>query len=282
MPGSYVLGVGTSSCNWGCLFCQNHYISKEREVKGIEKTPKEIVDMALQNNAQGIAFTYNEPTIFIEFALDTAKLAHSKGLFNVFVTNGYMTEEAVEKMKGLIDAAVVDFKGNGDDKFLNKYSAVPSSEPIKKALLAMKNAGIHTEITDLVIPNVGDSIEACDKLTLWIKENLGADTPVQFTRFYPDYMMQNLPPTDFDTLKRHYDIAKKNGLNYVYIGNMPGSIYENTYCPKCGELLIGREGFNIYEWNITKAGTCPKCGTKIPIYGKRQKEFIDKGITTFY
>ncbi|MGC8586013.1 MAG: AmmeMemoRadiSam system radical SAM enzyme [Candidatus Micrarchaeia archaeon] len=280
MPGSSVLGVGTSSCNWGCLFCQNHYISKEHDIKGIEKTPDELVELALESNADGMAFTYNEPTIFIEFALDTAKIAHEKGLFNVFVTNGYMTEEAVSKMKGLIDAVVVDFKGNGEEKFLNKYSNVPSVEPVKRALLAMKKANMHIEITDLVVPKVGDSLEACDSLTKWIYENLGADTPIQFTRFYPDYKMLDLPPTDFETLKEHYKIAKRNGLNYVYIGNVPGSEYENTYCPKCGELLIERYGFYIKRWNITKDGKCPKCKTSIPIVGKFKHK--DQGIVTFY
>jgi pyruvate formate lyase activating enzyme len=282
MPGSYVLGVGTSSCNWGCAFCQNHNISKEREVKGIENTPEAIVELAIQNGAQGIAYTYNEPTIFIEYALDTARLAHEKGLFNVFVTNGYETEEAIEKMKGLIDAAVVDFKGNGEEKFLNKYSVVQSSAPIKKALIAMKKAGIHIELTDLIIPNVGDSLIECDSLTKWIYENLGPDTPLHFTRFYPDYKMLDLPPTDFEVLKAHYDTAKKNGLNYVYIGNVPGNKYESTYCPKCGKLLIERNGFYITKWALTADKRCPKCHARIPIVGKKQKEFRYAGITTFY
>ncbi|MGC8651894.1 MAG: AmmeMemoRadiSam system radical SAM enzyme [Candidatus Micrarchaeia archaeon] len=282
MPGSYVLGVGTSSCNWGCTFCQNHNISKEREVKGIEKTPEEIVELAMQNGAQGIAYTYNEPTIFIEYALDTARLAHENGLYNVFVTNGYETEEAVEKMKGLIDAAVVDFKGSGEQKFLNKYSAVPSADPVKKALVEMKKAGIHIELTDLIVPSVGDSLDACDSLTKWIHENLGPDTPIHFTRFYPDYKLLELQPTEFDTLKAHYDIARKNGLNYVYIGNVPGNPYESTYCPKCGELLIERDGFYITKWKLTKDNRCPKCHTRIPIVGKKQKEFRYEGITTFY
>ncbi|MGC8478432.1 MAG: AmmeMemoRadiSam system radical SAM enzyme [Candidatus Micrarchaeia archaeon] len=282
MPGSYVLGVGTSSCNFGCLFCQNHNISKEKEVKGIDISPKELVELAKKNGAQGIAFTYNEPTIFIEYALDTAKIAHEENLFNVFVTNGYMTSEAVQEMKGLIDAAVVDLKGNGEEKFANKYEAVVSSEAIKSSLIALKHAGIHIEITDLIIPRVGDSLEACDSLTKWISKELGKETPITFTRFYPDYKMLDYPETPLETLVSHYKIAKANSLKFVYIGNVPGTGYENTYCPKCGEELISRSGFEIYSWKVTPEGKCPKCGEKIPIEGSPPKSFKHKEIKVLY
>ncbi len=282
MPGSYVLGVGTSSCNFGCLFCQNHNISKEREIKGVDISPKGLVDLALQSGAQGIAFTYNEPTIFIEYVLDVAELSHKEGLFNVFVTNGYMTPEAVQKMKGLIDAVVVDFKGNGEEKFANKYEAIVSSESVKSALLSLKHAGIHIEITDLIIPQVGDSLEACDRLTKWISNELGPDTPVMFTRFHPDYKMLDYSETPLKTLVSHYNIAKSNGLKFVYIGNVPGTKYENTYCPKCGEELVSRSGFSIYGWKITASGKCPKCGEKIPMQGKVPEAFSYKGIRVLY
>jgi pyruvate formate lyase activating enzyme len=267
MPGSYVFGIGTSSCNLGCLFCQNPDMSKEREIKGKEVLPGKVVELAIENNTEGIAYTYNEPTIFVEYALDTAELAHKKGLYNAFVTNGYMTKEVVQAMKGLVDAVVVDFKGNGDKNFVNKYSAVISSEPVKGALIEMKKAGIHIEITDLVIPDVGDSPDACDELTGWIRKELGPDTPVQFTRFYPAYKMMNYPETPYDTLKNHYDIAKRNGLNYVYIGNMPGNPYESTYCPKCGELVIGRYGLHMTGWKLDRENRCPSCKNAIPVIG---------------
>src|SRR5271157_5890325 len=138
MPGSYVLGIGTPSCNFGCLFCQNPEMSKKRGEAGAGYAPNDVVRSAIDHGAQGIAYTYNEPTIFIEYALDTAKIAHEKGLFNVFVTNGYMTREAVRGMKGLIDAVVVDFKGSGEQRFVRKYCGIPSSETIKDALLEMK------------------------------------------------------------------------------------------------------------------------------------------------
>lgn len=281
MPGSYVFGVGTSSCNWGCLFCQNHNISKEREVRGIDVTPEEVVELAAKNKAQGIAYTYNEPTIFMEYALDVAKIAKKRGMYNLFVTNGYMTEEGIEAMTGLIDAAVVNFKGNGEDKFSNKYETVLSNGPVRESLVMLKEAGLHIELTDLIIPGAGDSKEACDNLTKFIYEDLGPDTPIQFTRFHPDYKMLDYVETPYSTLEAHYKIAKRNGLNYAYIGNVPGNPYESTYCPACGGCAIKRYGFYILEWNIDN-GKCKGCGHKIPIVGKAPKVLRYEGIKALY
>ena len=282
MPGSYVFGVGTSSCNWGCLFCQNHNISKDREIKGVEVSPKEVVELAIRHKTQSIAFTYNEPTIFIEYALDVAEMAHKKGLYNLFVTNGYMTEEAIDEMRGKVDAAVVNLKGNGEQKFSNKYEIVASNEPVRNSLIKMKEAGVHIEMTDLIIPGVGDSLEACDELTRWIAAELGPDTPIQFTRFHPDYKMLDSIETPYSKLETHYKIAKENGLNYAYIGNVPGSPYENTYCPECGSCVVGRRGFYIIDWSIDKSNRCKNCGNKIPIFGEPPKVFRYEGIKALY
>jgi pyruvate formate lyase activating enzyme len=282
MPGSYVFGIGTSSCNWGCLFCQNHNISRDREINGVDLDPEEVVDLAIKNNAQSIAYTYNEPTIFIEYAIDVAKIAHKKGLYNLFVTNGYMTEETVKEMTGKIDAAVINFKGNGDEKFSNKYETVLSNEPVKESLVMLKNAGVHLEITDLIIPKVGESLDACDKLTNWIVENLGADVPIQFTRFHPDYKMLDSVETDYKTLESHYKIAKKNGLNYAYVGNVPGNAYESTYCPSCNNVVIKRLGFYINEWALDKDNKCKNCHAKIKMFGKPPKVFRYEGIKALY
>ena len=281
-PGSTVLGIGTSSCNFGCQFCQNHNISKDNEITGASVSPKELIETAKRYGAQGIAFTYNEPTIFIEFALDVAKLAHKNGMFTVFVTNGYMTTEAVDAMKGLIDAAVVDFKGNGEDKFANRFEMVMSNEPIKRALERMKRNGMHIEITDLIIPRVGESLEACDALTKWVAGNLGPDVPIHFTRFHPDYKMLDYPETSASTLKAHYDMAKKNGMHYVYIGNIPGNKYESTYCPNCGALAAEREGFYLKRWLLLDGNRCPKCGSTIPITGKATLPGSEPEIISLY
>ncbi len=282
MPGTSVLGIGTSSCSWGCLFCQNHNISREREIRGTELGPERIVELAMDYGVQSVAYTYNEPSIFIEYALDTARIAHRNGLKNVWVSNGYLTKEAVHEMKGLIDAVVVDFKGNADSKFANKYEAVLSEEPIREALLELKKAGIHIEITDLVIPQVGDSLDACDSLTRWIRNKLGSGTPVQFTRFHPDYKMLQYPETPYETLKKHYDVAKRNGLDYAYIGNVPGNRYESTYCPGCGSKVIGRFGFSITEWDIDKESKCAKCGHAIPVTGARASNQAARRISVLY
>jgi pyruvate formate lyase activating enzyme len=271
MPNSYVLGIGTSSCNWGCSFCQNHNISKEREVKGNEFTPKEIVEKALKENVQGIAYTYNEPTIFAEFALDVAKEAKRNGLFNVFVTNGYMTPETVSEMSGVIDAAVVNIKGNAERLFANKYEMVLSNKPVMESLVRLKDVGIHIEITDLVIPGVGDSLEACANLCSWISDMLGKETPLHFTRFHPDYKMVDYPATPIETLVKHRDIAIRSGLEFVYIGNAPYIEGENTYCPKCKSLCVGRDNYAITSWNLDSANACVGCGHKIPIVGSPVK-----------
>jgi len=281
MPGTYVLGIGTSSCNFGCAFCQNHNISKDHEITGIYMPPESIVDMALENGVEGIAYTDNEPAIFIEYALDVARLAHEKGLYNLFVTNGFLTKEAVRSMKGLIDAVVVDFKGNGDEKFANKYEVVTSNAPIKDALIWLKSAGIHIELTDLIVPRVGDSLEECDRLTKWVHDALGADTPLHFTQFHPDYKMLDYPVTEYKTLEAHYEIAKKNGLNYAYIGNTLNE-HESTYCPVCGSLAIGRRGLYLTEWALDEKNRCRNCGTVIPVVGGRPKKLRHDGIRALY
>ncbi len=267
MPGTDAFSIGTVSCNFGCLFCQNHEMSKSNESAGVEVSPDEVVAMAVRSGAGSIAYTYNEPTIFVEYALDTAKLAHGKGLKNLFVTNGYMTGEVVAAMKGLIDAAVVNFKGNGEQKFVNKYMAIPSAEPIKASLISMKKAGIHVEITDIVVPEVGDSVDECRSLMGWVRENLGAETPVHFIAFHPDYKMLDFPATGYGELKAHYDAAKKEGMEYVYMGNLPENKYENTYCPRCGSVAIERSGFRVVGGNITEDSRCGKCRNFIPVIG---------------
>lgn len=281
-PGSYVFGIGTSSCNWGCQFCQNHNISKEKDVKGTDVTPEQVVNLALGHETQSVAYTYNEPTIFIEYALDVAREAHKHGLHNLFVTNGYMTNEAIDQMKGLIDAAVIDYKGNGELKFSNKFEMVQSNEPIKESIINLKKAGIHVELTDLIIPRVGESPEACDSLTRWLADEVGDETPIHFTRFHPDYKMLDYPSTSYETLKTHYDIAVKNGLKYVYVGNVHGNAYESTYCPNCSSLAIERNGFSITKWSLDKNNRCGTCGYAIKIIGSRPERFIYREITALY
>ena len=272
-PGASMLSVGTVGCNFNCLYCQNWDISRERNIGSKEIMPDYLVELGIQYAVDGITYTYNEPTIFMEYAMDVARISKKRGMFNTFVTNGYMTPEAVDAAAGLIDAMTVDFKGNANDKFAQKYIAIPSEEPIFESLKELKKKKIFVEITDLVVPKFGDSIDDARKLARWIYDNMGPDVPLHFLRFHPDYKMLDIPMTPVKTLEKHYAVAKEAGINYVYLGNVPGHKYENTYCPECGELLIKRFIFDIIEYRITDEGKCPKCGAKINIERKPSRSF---------
>lgn len=267
-PGALVMSIATIGCNFRCQFCDNWAISQERDIVGRDFMPEEVVKATLEHGCQGISYTYTEPTIFFEYAYDTAVEAHKHGLFNTFVTNGYMTPETVKAIAPYLDAATVDFKGGGDPEFYRKFSMVPSVEPIYEALKEMRAHGIHIEITNLVVPKIGDSMEKIRELASWIKDNLGEDTPFHLLRFHPDYKLTSIPSTEIKTLEKAYESAREAGLNYVYLGNVPGHKYEDTYCPNCQELLIKRYGFEVMRWNITGDMQCPKCGYKIAVKGR--------------
>jgi pyruvate formate lyase activating enzyme len=267
-PGALVMSVATVGCNFRCQFCDNWMISQDKKIAGRHFPPEEVVKAARDNNCQGISYTYTEPTIFFEYAYDTCVLARKVGLFNTFVTNGYMTPEAVKTIAPYLDAATVDFKGGGDPDFYKSYSAVSSVEPIYEALKEMKQNGIHIEITNLVVPKVGDSVDRVRELAVWVRDNLGKDTPVHLLRFHPDYQLTTIAATPIESLERAYAVAKGEGLNYVYVGNVPGHPSENTYCPNCNELLIKRFSFEITKWSLTRDMRCPVCGQQIPIKGK--------------
>jgi pyruvate formate lyase activating enzyme len=243
-------------------------VSQDQELKGKHFPPTEVVKAAGNRNCQGISYTYTEPTIYMEYAYDTAKLAHQAGLFNTFVTNGYMTPEAVKKISPYLDAATVDFKGGGDPGFYKSVSAVPDVEPIYVALKELQRKKIHVEITNLVIPKIGDSMNRIKEMATWIKDTIGRDTPFHLLRFHPDYKMTTTPSTNVETMEKAYMTARNAGLHYVYIGNVPGHPAENTYCPNCNELIIKRYNFEIIRWNLTKDLRCPVCAHHIPIKGK--------------
>ncbi len=267
-PGSLVMSIATVGCNFRCRFCDNWAISQEKEIKGYDFPPEQVVKATKDNGCQGISYTYTEPTIFFEYAYDTAALAHEQGFFNTFVTNGYMTPEAVQTIAPFLDAATVDFKGGADPEFYKKFSAVPSVEPIYESLREMRKNDIHVEITNLVVPKMGDSMERIRELATWIRDNLGKDVPFHLLRFHPDYRLTELPSTPVKTLEQACDVSREAGLHYVYIGNVPGHRYENTYCPNCHELLIKRFSFEIVQWSLTKDMRCPACGQSIAIRGQ--------------
>ncbi|MDA4128697.1 MAG: AmmeMemoRadiSam system radical SAM enzyme [Thaumarchaeota archaeon] len=256
--------------------CQNSDISQRRKVEGVDMDPPAVVALAKSYGCEGLAYTYNQPTIFMEYARDIGNIARENGIFNIFVSNGFDTPETVDMMKSFLDCITVDFKGSGETGFVRRYIGIPSADPIYQTLLETKSkTNVHVEITDLIVPQVGDNIETAGKLSRWVYDNMGPDTPIHFLRFHPDYKMMDLPWTPVETLEKHYEIAKKAGLNYVYIGNVPGHPLESTYCPGCGRVLIGRNGYDITAYNLDKHNRCKVCGQKTPIIGPLSKASKD-------
>ncbi|MCD6403344.1 MAG: AmmeMemoRadiSam system radical SAM enzyme [Candidatus Aenigmarchaeota archaeon] len=263
-PGAKTLSIATFGCNFKCNFCINWKLSQEWIEETEYYSPEEIVKMANEEGCKVIAYTYNEPTMLFEFAYKTGKLAHRYNIKNVFVTNGYMSLEAVKKISRVLDAAVVDVKASLDPEFYRKYMSVPDVQPIYECIKTFQRQRVFLEITNLIIPQIGDKREFNERLAEWIMNELGSDIPYHLLRFTPDYQLLNLPPTPIETLEEMIDDAKRQGLRYVYIGNVPGHEAENTYCFNCGELLIKRHGFNVLENKLVK-GRCPSCGFKINV-----------------
>lgn len=272
-PGTRVLSLGTVGCNWRCQYCQNAEISQEQVVAGRPMPPSKVVEWARRYDCQGVTFTYNEPTIFIEYALDIIREAHEAGLFANFVTNGYMTTEAVELLAPHLDAVSVDFKGSGEEGFMRKYITAKGPAPILETIVQLRQRGVHVEVTDLIVPQVGEDPEALRRLARFVRERLGSDTAFHLLRFHPDYHMMEFPETPIPTLERLHAIARSEGLEYVYLGNVWGHRLENTYCPACGALAVERYGFVLRKWNLTAENACRACGHRIPIEGRPPEDY---------
>ncbi len=265
MPGSLSFSVATVGCNFKCRFCQNSDIAQmpsdhNGEIRGDTVEPAAIVDAAVKNNCASISYTYTEPTIYFEFAFETAKIATQKGIKNVFVTNGYMTAEALQMIQPYLDAANVDLKAFSGDFYKNICDA--KLEPVKETLIQMKKLGIFVEITTLIIPGLNDDTEELKNLASFIAASLGPETPWHISRFHPTYRLTDKPPTPVKTLISAREIGMNAGLKYVYTGNAPGENGENTFCWKCKELLIERWGFHVRK-NLIKNSGCVHCGASI-------------------
>lgn len=275
-PGSKVFSIATTGCNWLCKYCQNYDISQRRKVEGLVMSPEDIVRQALEYECQGIAYTYNEPTIFIEYARDCGVLARKNNIFNIFVSNGYATPDSVSMMNQFLDCITIDFKGNAEPNFMRRYIGVPSPEPIFNSIREIRDkTNIHIEITDLIVPQVGDDLEYAKRLSRFIYDELSPDIPIHFLRFHPDYKMMDFPSTSIEVLEKHYEVAKSEGLRYVYIGNVPGHRYEHTYCPECNSIVIGRYGYYITSWNLDENNRCKNCSYPIPIIGGLEKTALE-------
>jgi pyruvate formate lyase activating enzyme len=264
LPGTLSYSLGTIGCNFRCMHCQNWNISQAtlEESYTMEITPEEAIKHALASGSKSISWTYNEPAIWHEYTYDSAVLAKKAGLKTIYVTNGYITPEALRRIAPYLDAYRVDIKSFSDD-FYRKICGARLAPVLESTKLA-KELGIHVETITLIIPTKNDSPQELTQIVKWVHDNLGADTPMHFTRFRAEYKMKGLNDTPTETLEMAYDIAKKEGMRYVYTGNVPGHKYENTYCPKCNALLIERAGFRVSAIRI-KNGKCPKCGEGIPI-----------------
>ena len=265
LPGSLAYSIATVGCNFKCRFCQNADIAQLPEdrndlIIGDRVEPESVVEAAVLGKCSSIAYTYTEPTVFFEYAYDTAKIAHENGLKNIFVTNGYMTPEALEKIVPFLDAANVDLKAYSDEFYKTYCSS--RLEPVKDTLKRMKKMGIYVEVTTLLIPGLNDDAGQLGDLAHFIAEDLGADVPWHVSRFHPTYKLTDRPSTPLKSLTKARDIGLQSGLKYVYIGNVPGEEGENTFCPQCGKRLIRRTGYVIEENRLINA-RCPDCGAKI-------------------
>jgi pyruvate formate lyase activating enzyme len=262
-PGSHSYSIAAVGCNFRCTFCQNHEISQmpreDGRIAGREMTPREVVGKAVNTGSNTISYTYTEPTIFFEFAFDTGRLAHDEGLKNIFVTNGFMTQEALEAASSWLDAANVDLKSFRDDFYKRHCGA--SLEPVLETLRGMKKRGIWVEVTTLIIPTLNDDDGELKDIASFVR-SLGEDVPWHVSRFHPRYRIQDLSATPVKTIHRAMEIGHEAGLKHVYSGNVPGQGGENTQCSSCGQLLIGRQGYFITANNL-KGSTCSRCGTTL-------------------
>jgi pyruvate formate lyase activating enzyme len=263
-PGSKSLSIATAGCNFRCLHCQNYQISQlpltHRPILGDNLPPAEIVRRAQEAGCRSISYTYTEPTIFYEYAFDTAVSAHQEGLGNVFVTNGYITEEALTRIAPYLDAANVDLKGFSE-KFYREIAGA-TLHGVLDSLKVYKRLGIWLEITTLVIPGHNDSEADLRGIARFIAEELGVETPWHVTAFYPTYRLLDTPPTPVETLRRARRIGLEARLKYVYEGNVPGEGGENTLCPGCGRTIIERMGFRLGKVSL-RAGRCAFCATPV-------------------
>jgi len=262
-PGSYSYSIATVGCNFKCSFCQNSNIAQmpaqNREmIQGSDIMPETIVKEAVKSGCESISYTYTEPTIFCELALETAILAREQGLQNIFVTNGFMSTQLLEMFAPYLDAANVDLKAF-NNKFYQNYCGA-RIEPVKKNIKKMIELGILVEVTTLLIPGLNDDPDDVQAMAQFIVQELGKNTPWHISRFHPCYKMTDKPSTSVAALEKVYEAGKAAGLKYVYIGNVPGHLSENTYCHSCGELLIERYAYNIKN-HMKEKGKCPECGT---------------------
>jgi len=263
-PGSKTLSLGTIGCNLNCSFCQNWTLSRNTrdEVMNVRAAPDAIAALAREKECESIAFTYNEPTIWSEYAIEIAKEAKRLGISSVAVTNGFICGEARSNFYSILDGVNVDLKGFSET-FYSKYCSGSLAPVLDTIEWIAKETNVWLELTNLIIPRANDSRDEISRMCEWIVERLGPEVPLHFSAFFPKYQLTDRPPTPWETLKIAFQTAHKAGLRYVYVGNSRAPGYESTWCPDCAQMLIGRDGYQIFE-NVLQDWKCPYCGTKVP------------------
>jgi pyruvate formate lyase activating enzyme len=290
-PGNTAYSIASIGCSFRCLHCQNWSISqakpsedgkegsydleeyKGRKMSMVEMTPKELVKRVKDSGAKTLAYTYNEPLIWHEWIMDTARLLKDENIKTILVTNGFSTPQASKKLIEVgIDAANIDIKGMTDE-FYKKICGVTSVQPVLDTAKRFKSNGIHVEVTNLIIPDINDAKEDIRQLCEWVSENLGNDTPIHFSAYHPDFKMPSQERTSLETLNMAYETAKEVGIYFPYVGNIRHDKGANTYCPDCGELVIGRSGYSFSEVNLKEDKKCSNCGHDFhnEIIGKVEK-----------
>lgn len=265
LPGTPILSMGTAGCNLACNFCQNHDISKSREMDQMqaEAAPETIARAAAKLGCGSVAFTYNDPVIFHEYADDIAQACHEVGVKTVAVSAGYVTDRARADFFRHIDAANIDLKAFTEDFYWRVTKG--HIQPVLDTLVYLKHeTDVWFEITNLIIPGENDSEAEIEEMTQWVVEHLGPDVPMHFSAFHPDYRMLDKDRTPFDTLARARRIALKNGVRHAYCGNVHDLGRQSSYCHTCGVRTIGRDWFELSNWNLTDTGACTNCGTQMP------------------
>jgi len=261
LPGTPVLSFGTAGCNLACKFCQNWDISKSRETHTLtdEASPQLIARAAQQLNCRSVAYTYNDPVIFHEYAIDVARACREQGIKSVAVTAGYVCPEPRKEFYRYMDAANVDLKAFSED-FYYKVTGSHLAPVLETLEYIRHETDVWLELTTLLIPGKNDSEKEIDEMTRWVVERLGADVPMHFSAFHPDWKMMDVPPTPKATLIRAREIAMNNGVRYAYTGNVHNEAGDSTFCHQCGEKLIGRDWYELTDWKLTPDGRCASCG----------------------
>jgi pyruvate formate lyase activating enzyme len=263
-PGTNALSFGSVGCNLKCLFCQNYTISQVKygSIPMRDVASEDVLPLVERYGSAGVAWTYNEPSIWHEFTYDASKLVKEAGYYSVYVTNGYINEDPLREIAPYLDAMNVDIKSFTEDFYRKLCKG--RLQPVLDTCIVARELGIHIELTKLVVPDSNDSPEETKEFCRWVVDNLGDGTPVHFSRFHPDYKMRDRKKTPMEALDASFEIAQEEGLKYIYVGNIPHDARENTYCPDCGGVVIERWGFSIGETNMD-GNKCSACGAELDI-----------------